>query len=111
MGTAQHGDRVQHGNHGSRVQHEQGEERIMEGNCRTCGQPVTASDAFCGNCGEPAVPVTELAAPVSRETAPVSQGTAPGMQADGPQADSMLDAGPWRPGAETIVPGNPWPAR
>jgi hypothetical protein len=63
----------------------------MEGTCRTCAQPVTATDAFCGNCGEPATPASQLTAPV-------------------PQADSVLEMGPWRPGKEPVAVGNPWPA-
>jgi hypothetical protein len=63
----------------------------MEETCRGCARPVTASDAFCGNCGEPISPAAQLTAPVT-------------------QADNILETGPWRPVQETATVGIPWAA-
>jgi hypothetical protein len=82
---------------------------IMEGTCQTCGQAVTASDAFCGRCGEPAAPAERLAAPATPLAAPATPLAAPATPLAAPAtplAASAAAGSRWLAGTTGTIPAD-----
>jgi hypothetical protein len=71
----------------------------MGGMCRACAEPVGASDAFCGSCGEPAAHAADAG--------PAAGGVA---GSDG-EVSNIQEPGAQWPDHVTVTNGNPWLAR